>query len=393
MNVTRSSKYGIKIDYDKSHDSYLYDKNSKRFILDFLSMYSSLPLGYNHPGLGEEFKEEILRTCHTKVTNCSVASDESIEFDKTFTEFAPNSFSNFYYCCTGSLAVEAALKTAIETFRWKKGRSITPKIITFKDSFHGINGWGSFATSRDGAVGERLRGWPSPYVWEADGLGEGCFHKEVEWMVERGDVAAVLVEPIRSTYGDKAFYKEFFSEVRETCTKGGVPLIFDEVQTGMGTTGTNWYYEQLGVKPDILIFGKKTQISGIMANNKFSHIFNQPYKKLEATWDATVVDMIRCKYIIRAYEEYKILENVREVGAYLKEELQSLATIRDVRGEGFMLAFDLPTEDDRDKFSQDAYNNGLLVNTAGKTTIRLRPNLNLSYNEADDALRIMKECL
>ena len=161
----------------------------------------------------------------------------------------------------------------------------------------------------------------------------------------------------------------------------------------MGTTGTNWYYEQLGVEPDILIFGKKTQLSGIMVKRKFSHIFNQPYKKLEATWDATVVDMIRCKYIIRAYEEYKILDNVRSVGAHLKEKLQSLSTIRDVRGEGFMLAFDLPTEDERDKFSKDAYNNGLLVNLAGKTTIRLRPNLNLSYNEADDALRIMKECL
>jgi len=393
MNVSRSNKYNIRIDLDKSHDSYLYDKNSDRELLDFLGMFASHPLGYNHPIFKtDEFVDEVLTVAHTKITNCFIGSDESIEFDKAFTKFAPDCFSNFYYCCTGSLAVEAALKTAIEHFI-DKAPNVKPKVITFSESFHGINGWGSFATSRDGEVGKRLDGWPSAYIWEADGLGEGCFHMEVEWLLRRGDVAAVLVEPIRSTYGDKPFYEGFFEKVRAACDEWDVPLIFDEVQTGMGITGTKWYYEQLGVEPDILIFGKKAQISGIMVKDKYSKIFKQPYKKLEATWDATVLDMIRCKYILKAYSEYSILDNVNDVGPYLLEGLKGIDSLKDVRGVGLMLAFDFDTKVDREFFLGKVLGEGLLVNTAGDTTVRLRPNLNLTRDEADEALAIIKRCV
>ena len=130
-----------------------------------------------------------------------------------------------------------------------------------------------------------------------------------------------------------------------------------------------------------------------MVKEKFSHIFKQPYKKLEATWDATVIDMIRCKHIIKAYDTYKVLDNVKEMSPLLLDGLNSISKFKNVRGSGFLIGFDLETENERDALIEEAYRNGLLVNAAGKNTIRLRPNLNLYYNEVDEALMILEKSL
>ena len=164
MNVSRSNRFNLVIDFNKSKNLSLYDKNTNRFFLDFVGMFASLPLGYNHPAFHtEEFKEEILRVSHTKITNCFMGSDESREFDKVFSKFAPKGYDNIYYCCTGSLAVESAIKAALET-----NSLADPKVITFGKSFHGLNGWASFATSRDYPVGKRLGYSPDNFIIECD---------------------------------------------------------------------------------------------------------------------------------------------------------------------------------------------------------------------------------
>ena len=380
-NTGRSNKFNIKIDLDNSHDSFLWDKNTERPILDFLGMFASLPLGYNHPVFKtEEFEKEILRVAPIKVTNCFIGSDESIEFDKVFTNFAPDYYTHFYYCCTGSLAIESAMKVALEGYC---GRN--PKIVTFKRSFHGINGWASFVTSRQDPVGARLEMYPKKFVAEceeniSDFLG----------LVSNGNVAAVLIEPIRATFGDLYFNEGFLEEVCSICKQEGIPVIFDEVQTGMGATGTYWYHEQLNLQPDIVVFGKKSQLSGIMVSEEFSDIFKQKEKKLEATWDATLVDMIRCKHIIKAYQETNILENVNKRAKELVTGLYGLRRIRKVRHAGLLVAFDLDNELDRNKFQYACHHEGLLVNSAGKNTIRLRPPLSVNKEEVSKALDIMR---
>ena len=94
-------------------------------------------------------------------------------------------------------------------------------------------------------------------------------------------------------------------------------MIFDEIQIGFGGTGKIWYYENLPVSPDILVFGKKTQLSGIAVKEKLSKIFKNSIR-LEVTWDADIVDMIRCKYVIKAYKKYEILKHVNEMATYLR---------------------------------------------------------------------------
>ncbi len=342
-------------------------------------MFASLPLGYRHPVFQtEEFKEEMLRVAHTKITNCFIGSDASQEFDKAFVDYAPDRFKYFYYCCTGSLAVESAMKTVLEG-----NTKPNPKIVTFNRSFHGINGLASFVTSRQDPVGPRLKNNPKNFVVECDEIFEDFVNA-----TKKCNVVAVLIEPIRATHGDLHFKKQFLQDVCTFCTSNDIKIIFDEVQTGMGVTGTNWYYEQLGVQPDIVVFGKKAQLSGIMVTDKSSEIFTQKEKKLEATWDATLEDMIRCKYILKAYNELDILSNVQSRSAQLIKGIKN-PRVKNLRCAGLLVGFDLGSSKERNEFQQQCFDKGLLINTAGKNTIRLRPNLAVSYNEVEEALSII----
>ena len=132
-NFARNSKFNIRIDFEKSHDSFLYDKNTDKEYLDFFGMYASLPLGYNHSIFRtDKYKDEMLKASTWKVNNCEFVSDETIEFDKLFSEYAGRgAFKHFHYSCTGALAIEAAIKTCME---YKKHKE--PKIISFHNSFH-----------------------------------------------------------------------------------------------------------------------------------------------------------------------------------------------------------------------------------------------------------------
>jgi len=386
MNIAKSSKYNIKIDYEKSYGSFVYDKNTKRYYLDFFGMYASLPLGYSHEIFKtEEFINEMSRVASIKVNNCEFVSDESLEFDKNFSSFCGKGiFKHFHYCCTGALAVEAAIKTCIEYKAHKD-----PKILSFNNSFHGINSYGGFVTSRFPGADKRLDGFPEIFSIKLD-----CELSQVEDALINNDITCVLVEPIQCSAGDIHYDLSFFSGLRTLCDLYNVPLVFDEIQTGFGATGSLWYYETTGIIPDIVIFGKKTQLSGIMVREVLGEIF-KPGKgiRLEVTWDGDVADMVRCKYIIKAYEKYNILENVCEVGEFLAESLKTIKEIEDVRHAGLLIGFDLKDREQRDKIVKSLFNNGVICNSTGQRSIRLRPSLNLKLEDAKLGFEIIKQVI
>ena len=140
MSIARSTKFGINVDFEKSHGSYLYDRKTDRELLDFFGMYASLPLGYNHPIFKtKSFIDEYLRVSSFKVNNCEFVSDETLQFDAMFREFAgKGKYEHFHYSCTGALAVEAAIKACLEYKNYHK-----LNVVSFENSFHGINSYGS----------------------------------------------------------------------------------------------------------------------------------------------------------------------------------------------------------------------------------------------------------
>ncbi len=384
MSLARSTKFGINVDFEKSHGLYLYDKNAHRELLDFFGMYASLPLGYNHPIFKTpEFVDEYLRASSLKINNCEFVSDETLEFDRMFTEYAGvGIFKNIHYSCTGALAVEAAIKTCIQYKGFHE-----PKILSFHNSFHGINSYGGFITSRFPGVDKRLNGFPENFSMKiAPDL------QKVEESLRNNDITCLLVEPIQCSAGDIHYDKMFFKELRRLCDKYDVPLVFDEIQIGFGGTGKLWFFQHIDVTPDIVIFGKKTQLSGIMVKDEFSQIFSRESSvRLEVTWDGDISDMIRCKYVIKAYNEYDILSNVNTMSNLLSSKLSEMPEILNLRNCGLIFGFDLKNSEFRDIMIGELYDNGLICNKTGSNSIRLRPSLNLTERNIEQAVAIFEK--
>jgi L-lysine 6-transaminase len=172
------------------------------------------------------------------------------------------------------------------------------------------------------------------------------------------------------------------------------------VQTGFGTTGSWWCFEQLGVEPDIFAFAKKTQVCGIAAGPRLDEI-DSVFKissRINSTWGGNLVDMIRCQRIVEIIEEEDLMANVRTVGERLRRGLERLAesfpgTVSNGRGRGFFAAFDLPDGAFRDRVHKALLESDVLALTSGERSIRMRPPLVLSAEEADEALRRIEQAI
>lgn len=389
----RKNQFNIHIDPSKSFESYVYDRNTKTYFLDFFNNYSSQPLGWNHPIFSsDEFREDILRVVNQKLSLNEYITDEGEDFLRLFEKQFPNKNWKAHFCCTGSLAVEAAIKTSLDYKKTKR-----PKIISLNGSFHGIYGYSSFM-SDSSRVSELNITSPNFYRFPSPNLLDGIkkledYECNLKILLNAfpNDIVALLIEPIQCTSGDKYFSKEFFKISREFCDENDIILIFDEIQTGFGGTGKFWYNEYLNSKPDIIIFGKKAQVSGILVDEYHQEIFNHP-EKLEVTFDGDLIDMIRCKYILKAYKDYNILDNVILKGQLLFDELNDMDEIEYVRHAGLLLAFDI-NKNKRDKLFNQSIKNKMLVLKGGLEAIRLRPNLTLTTDELTDSIIKIKKCL
>jgi len=213
------------------------------------------------------------------------------------------------------------------------------------------------------------------------------------------DVAAILIEPIQAEGGDNHFRPEFLQALRKIADENDVLLIFDEVQTGMGMTGTMWAYQQMGMAPDILSFGKKSQICGIMASDRLDEVKDNVFQvssRINSTWGGNLVDMVRCQRYLEIIDEEKLVDNARDMGARFLTGLGTVAgaaagRITNVRGRGLMCAFDLPTTEMRGSFLSRLSGNGMMALPCGRSTVRFRPALSVSAAEIDEALSLLEK--
>jgi len=192
------------------------------------------------------------------------------------------------------------------------------------------------------------------------------------------DVAGILVEPIKCTYGDEFWDKKDIMSLRLLADTLNIPLIFDEIQVGFGATGKQWYYKHLDIIPDILIYGKRTQISGIATSKKYS--MPNMSDTLGCTWDGDIVDMLRCVYIMNAFKEYNILDNVNNSANVIKQGLKNNSNFL-FENEGLIMSAKFETTGNRDKFYNYLFSNKILSNPTGERCIRFRPSLGISETE------------
>ena len=387
-NIACNTKYNIQFNQKKSRGSYLFDQKSKQYFLDFFGMYSSLALHYNHNIFkSDDYINDIVDNSHVKVTNCEFKTSASIDFDNKFTQFCNHKdvFTNFHYCNTGSLAVEAAIKSALH---YKNYHDLC--VVTLDNCFHGANSVGMFLTDKFFPANKKLNGYPDNYS-----IKSPPDIQSLRDIFSGNNPTCLLIEPIRCSAGDIYLQKDFFKEIRKLCDETNIPLIFDEIQTGFCTTGKKWYFEHLDIIPDIIIFGKKTQVSGIMCQEKFAKIFDKENRtRLDVTFNGDILDMIRSSYIIDAIVQEDLIRNAKMQGDKILKILKKHPdVIINPRGIGLIIAFDCKSTLKRDIMIKEMYENNLLVNKTAKKTIRLRPNLTISDTEVEEFGKILNNMI
>jgi len=412
--------FDLVLDLKKSKGCKIYDSKNKKYILDCFSFFSSAPLGCNHHKLTTtEFIKKLGEIAVNKPTNSDIYTIEMAEFVNSFAKLAvPNYFKHLFFISGGSLAVENGLKTA---FDWKvrknidKGKSekLGTKVIHFKDAFHGRTGYTLPMTNTFNLNKTKyfpVLKWPRiinpkisfPLNKENREKVEELEKKavsEIENTVSKNpdDIAALIIEPIQGEGGDNHFRKEFLLELQRLCNEHEMMFILDEIQTGVGLTGKMWAYEHFGIKPDIVAFGKKTQVCGIMVGDKVDDVKDNVFNvsnRLNSTWGGNLIDMFRCKKYLEIIKEENLIKNAKIQGQHLLGNLEELAQrypdkISNARGLGLMCAFDLKTPEKRDDLKKKIFSNGLLVLSCGATTIRFRPPLIISEEEIDKAIEII----
>ncbi|MDX9781174.1 MAG: L-lysine 6-transaminase [bacterium] len=397
------------VDLDKSHGSWLVDKRNGDEYLDFFSMFASLSIGFNHPYLLEK-KYELGRVAVNKPTNSDVYSEEMANFVETFSRVGiPDYLPHLFLISGGGLAVENALKAAFDwkvrkNFEHGEKEAVGYKVLHFKEAFHGRTGYTlSLTNTADPRKTQYFPKFDWPRVsnpklrfplekYEAENkAAEEKALAEIDAIVKKDakNIACMIIEPIQGEGGDNHFSESFFKAMREICDKNEILLIFDEVQSGVGLTGKFWAHQHYDVKPDIIAFGKKTQVCGILAGPRLDEVDKNVFRessRINSTWGGNLVDMVRFKYTLEVIENEHLVDNASVMGGLLLRELQHIqdrfpSHISNVRGRGLMCAFDLPDHAQRNAFLKKLWENKIMILPCGDHSIRFRPHLNISEEE------------
>ncbi len=395
------------LDLEKSQGCYLHDSKNDRKLLDFFSFFATNPVGMNHPGMKTpEFQARILRAAVHNPSNSDVYTVEMAEFVETFAQHAmPAHLPHAFFVAGGTLGVENALKAA---FDWKVRKNFArgyrkdqgQKVVHFENAFHGRSGYTMSLTNT--ADPRKYQYFPK-FDWPRVTTPAASFpmtddrKREVEAkeklslaQIERVfelhpyDIAAIILEPIQGEGGDNHFRAEFVQALRKIADEREAMLVFDEVQAGFGLTGKFWSHEHYGVKPDMVAFGKKSQVCGFIAGPRIDEVKENVFRvssRLNSTWGGTLVDMVRCQRYLEIMAEEKLLENATTRGAELLAGLEALAKefpehVSNARGKGLMCAFDLRDGALRDRVTEIAYTDeSKVVLGSGTHSIRFRPPL------------------
>jgi L-lysine 6-transaminase len=409
------------LDLARCEGSYLYDSLRGRRLLDLFGCFSTCALGYNHPGLSDpDFVARLLPAAVNKPSNSDLYSVEMAEFVEALARTVPEPLAGkMFFIEGGALAVENALKTAMD---WKVRKNLAAgkgekgrQIVHFREAFHGRSGYTMSLTNTDPLKTQYFTQFSWPRITNPklrfpttdEGLTEVIAAEEramaeiKQALVDNpDDIAGLIIEPIQGEGGDNHFRPEFLRALRDLADEAEFLLLFDEIQTGFATTGKWWCFEHFDVQPDVFAFGKKTQVCGICAGPRLDEVDSVFHvsSRINSTWGGNLVDMVRCQRYVEIIEEDRLLDNAARVGAELVAGLRRLeerfpGRIDNSRGRGMFAAFDLPDGETRGRVLEAMLKEGVLGLPSGSRSLRFRPPLTLTSQEAAEGLERLETAL
>ena len=410
--------FELVLDLAASRGSVLVDARNGERYLDLFTFFASSALGMNHPALADDdvFRAELLEAALNKPSNSDVYTVPMARFVDTFARVLGDpALPHLFFVEGGALAVENALKVA---FDWKSrhneahGRDpgLGTRVLHLEHAFHGRSGYTLSLTNTDPTKTARFPSFdwpriPAPYL--ADGRDVAAAERTAlaaaQAAFERHphDIACFVMEPIQGEGGDHHFRPEFLQAMQRLCVEHDALFVLDEVQTGCGLTGTAWAYQQLGVQPDVVAFGKKTQVCGVMAGGRVDEVPDNVFavsSRINSTWGGSLTDMVRARRILEVIEIDGLISRAKALEPVLLGLLRDVATrhpeLSDVRGRGLMCAATLPDAATRDAvvaaLRDDEH---VLVLGCGTRSLRLRPALTVTEAELADGVAALDRVL
>ena len=400
------------LDLRKSSGSWVVDARTGERYLDLYTFFASAPLGINPPGVVDDpdFMAQLTEAAANKPTNPDIYTTHYADFVDAFARVLGDpALPHMFFIEGGALAVENALKCA---FDWKSrhnemhGRSpqAGTKVLHLTRAFHGRSGYTLSLTNTDPVKTARYPtfGWPRIEVPAVtfpldDHLDtvlaaerRALSQAEAAFRDHPHDIACFVAEPIQGEGGDNHMRAEFLQAMQRLCDENDALFILDEVQTGVGLTGTAWAYQQLGLAPDIVAFGKKVQLGGIMAGRRVDEVPDNVFTvsgRINSTWGGGLVDMVRSRRLLEIIERDGLFDRAAATGQWFLAELQELGArypglVSNVRGRGLMCAFDLPDAAERDcLLGTLREEDRILLLPSGPRSIRFRPALTIGEDD------------
>jgi L-lysine 6-transaminase len=323
--------FDLTFDLEKSSGVHIYDSKNKRTLLDFFTCFASVPLGYNHPKMlnDEVFKKNLMLAALTNPSNSDIYTTQYAQFVETFEKTGiPDYLPHAFFIAGGTLAIENALKTAMD---WKVQKNFArgykvekgQKVLHFENAFHGRSG---YTMSLTNTLPVKTK-WYAKFDWPRVSFPYIRFPQTESNYVDllkreklsitqikqafidhKDDICAIIVEPVQAEGGDNHARKEFMEQLRILADENEALLIYDEVQTGVGLSGKFWCHEHFGDKarPDIIAFGKKMQVCGILAGKRIDEVEHNVFNvssRINSTWGGSLVDMVRATKILEIIQE------------------------------------------------------------------------------------------
>ncbi|MAH17221.1 MAG: L-lysine 6-transaminase [Euryarchaeota archaeon] len=415
--------YDVVLDLERSHGAWLYDARTESEFLDCFTCFASWPVGYNHPMLqAPEFLAKVRAVGTANPANSDIYTREMAGFVEAFaTRATPPGFPYHFWVAGGALAVENALKVAFDWKARKLGRTDLEAdvndlvILHLRDAFHGRSG---YTLSLTNTVPDKIGlfpkfDWPrvhNPTIeFGPDGgiandiaaeEARACAEIEAAFAQHDDRIAAIILEPLQGEGGDNHFRPEFFEALRGYADSREALLIYDEVQTGFWGSGKPWFWQHHGVAPDIVAFGKKTQVCGIYCSERIDEVADNVFQmsgRINSTFGGNLMDMVRCHRFLDIIEAESLGENAAVRGAELLAGLRALARetggFSNVRGVGSLIAFTLPSAAERDALMAALAAQKVMALKSGSSSIRFRLPLVIAADEIAELLSRVRAAL
>lgn len=371
--------------FEKGDGVYLYDVEGRKY-LDFAAGIAVFALGYGNKEYNDALKDQIDKIIHTSNLYYNVPA---VEAAKKVVE--ATGLSKVFFTNSGTEAIEGAIKAA-RKYAWLKDKSTDHEIIAMNNSFHGRS-MGALSVTGNAHYQE-------PFKPLIGGIKFADFNDLDSVKAQVTDkTCAIILEPVQGEGGIYPADPDFLKGVRQLCDEKDILLIFDEIQCGMGRTGTMFACQAYGILPDIMTCAKAlgcgVPVGAFVLNEKTAAASLVPGDH-GTTYGGNPLACAAVNKVFELFEKENVLENVKNTGAYLEQKLDALVDkydcFKERRGKGMMQGLVVEGQP-VGQIVNKALENGLVVITAGTNVLRLVPPLVITKAHVDEMIEKLEKCL